>query len=213
MPRGVFNEYERTSSRGFRYKYICENCSNETDWISSEISQKALTIKRLKRFRAGESMMRAPKELKKIDKQANIALTNSIGRINRAIAEYADVMLIEGEPLLVDEFNRMFFEGSACPKCGARQPWYPAVSEIPSPPRAARSYALGFALIGVIVSLLFAPIFSGDAFLLFAALNVACFVVLGAAVGYALASVRLKRVRAIKSSSGKVFTEIEWDAD
>ena len=210
MAREVSFEYAHVAKRSFRYKYRCDYCDLPTDWIHSEISQKAMAVKGTGRLREVEGIMNAPKMFMKMEAQAEVALENSIERVERAIEDYSDVMLIKGEPLLVDEFNRMFLEGSTCPYCGERQLWYPAYSSIPTLMVTARNGAVGFGLIGILAALVSGALI-GEVRVPFFALTVAVFALLGCLVGYYIARAKLKEIGAHKSAAGKSIAKIEWE--
>lgn len=213
MYGGQFYEYSSVARREFRYRYQCEHCGHITDWIYGEITQKAMTIKRSRHFNKPEVMMETPKILSQVDKQAEIALDNSIERIKRAIESNSDVMLIQDEPLLVDEYNRMFLEGSTCPECGKRQSWYPAVSSIPSLKNSVLNYAAGFGISGAILFFILAPL-AEKRFINILLLTVAVSVACGCIAGYMITKIKTRRRRDfLNKHSGKAKAEIDWNAN
>lgn len=108
-----------------KYRYICENCAQTTDWMEYTIIQDAGSLKSLKEellIDLEKSGLNANKWIKNLstDNSSEVSADVFLGD-NRHIKNVHDKFHTAME---TEDFS-ILKGGEKCPHCGARQSWCP----------------------------------------------------------------------------------------
>lgn len=115
-----------------KYRFICENCGAQTDWLSYSITQDAGNLKSL----AAEAKIWA-KDVAESRKSANVVDTmDAIMSIDHADEVPIEVYTKDNQRIknAHDKFHQAIEKGdlsvlnAVCPACSQRQSWSPAKS-------------------------------------------------------------------------------------
>lgn len=105
------------------YRYTCSACGETTGWFVQAVKSFATSRKKAKRFESPPTM-HSIENLEKAETKALNQLMHTIHSLHEIFT--GNIGLIKSEPLLADQYNEIFINGKRCPRCKARQPWYPA---------------------------------------------------------------------------------------
>jgi hypothetical protein len=170
------------------------------------MSNTSLRTQRIGRNNVIDTLLETPEQVAKAQAAVNKRLNKAITKFNTAIESRTTEVIFPGDPFLADAYNDIFAHGEACPHCGERQTWYPAVSETESTPKRIRNNAIAFALIGLIPAFL-----AKDAFPLYYLIPLAT-ALLGGGIGWLLADEAIKKKQKFFDSHPKHNNpEIEWN--
>lgn len=104
-----------------KYRYVCEQCGKQTDWISSNIEEETETSGALELVSSIVDKDRFKKQLEKFK-----------------------------EKIESGKYDYHFQDGSACPFCGKHQSWLPVAGTVFSPAARIALYMCGWLFIGLI---------------------------------------------------------------
>jgi hypothetical protein len=111
----------------FKYRYVCEKCGKQTDWIKTEFQEETETSG------LGEII-------------ATIADKDKFKKQLQAFREK-----VEG-----GQYDFHFIGGSSCPFCGTRQSWLPVTAQsIFSPGKRIAAYMSLYVFLGLIVLIIY----------------------------------------------------------
>jgi len=153
--RGFNSRITKTLERKLRYRYRCERCGFVTDWFESGVEYTYSDIRHLSK----ENWVLPQEQLEKIEDNAHKMFDSLLRKIQQALRARGCEVVLRDDPFVADEYNRVFQEGAACPRCGARQTWYPAVSETPAGAPAALRWAFLLGGVGLGLAALFTFLF------------------------------------------------------
>lgn len=162
--RGGYIELRGRAEHEIRYRYQCERCDAFTEWKHSTIAQESISVRgtgvsmRVAKRSANdlskaESIVLAtPDEQIKIDAEAKERLEKCVSGLKKSLETESYGVVFPDEPFIADMYNEAFSLGKACPKCGYRQTWYPAVSDTESAMDKAKHSAKGFGFLGALAA-------------------------------------------------------------
>jgi hypothetical protein len=206
MARGIFAQFSKEAETTLRYRYVCESCTEITEWYIAHMHHQSLRTQRIGRFDAGSKLLEFSKHIKEEQFAVKKRLNTAIERFNTAIVKRTTEVIFPGDPFLTDAYNSIFRHGEACPYCGERQTWYPAVAEVTTVFKRVRNNAISFTIIGTIVTLIVKNNFS-----YFWTIPIGA-MLLGSGIGWLLANKTIrKKQKFIESHSTHNNPEIEWN--
>jgi hypothetical protein len=110
-----------------KYRYVCEYCGKQTDWISTEIQEDTESSGAAELLSAVVNKDRFKNQLQAFKEK------------------------VEG-----GKYDYNFMGGKACPSCGKRQSWLPATSQaILSPGKRLVIYPILYMVLGLIVLMIY----------------------------------------------------------
>ena len=108
------------------YRYKCYKCGHETQWIPHKL--KKIAANRIKYSRIKPKMLHPVKDLEKTKDSAYQQLQELQQLLQNMLDETKRAHVLDDFPAIEMQFNDMFRLAKSCPKCKARQDWYPATT-------------------------------------------------------------------------------------
>jgi serine/threonine protein kinase len=206
MARGVFAQYSKEAQTTLRYRFVCESCEKLSEWYTARMSHKSNRLQKISQISAGSKVLETPEIIAKEQENVNRKLNLAIEKFNTAIIQRTQEVIFPGDPFLAKAYNDIFQHGEACPHCGERQTWYPAVSETKSITKSIRNNATIFAAAGIVIALVVK-----DNFSYFWSIPLAT-ALLGAGVGLFVADEEMrKKQKFVDNHPTHNNPEIEWN--